>query len=239
MKLLIYIILIVLPIFSIAQSDWKTVEWEEFEKAMEVVSEQYSETIYSVDIRYSTFKGLKSTKPYETSVGYFQKNNEVKQNSILRVTTIEDAKHKVTLDSINKIIAINNVDNTTNIVDIEQYKRSKDLVETLKRKESDNSITYLIKYKSNSPISHTKLVLKKTGELKNIVMYYAQEKEYRDENDELKKDYLWVKMDYFNYSKNLKNKEVKKSQLLIKSNNNFKLASSYKGFQLADLRYKK
>lgn len=240
MKLLLNIIIVfLLAVPAIAQEGWEVVEWAGFEKALLEVGEQYTESSYSVDIRYSTFKGLKSTVPFESSVGYFQKSNNVKQTSILGVTTIDNAKHKITLDSINKIVALNNSVPTGDVVDLEQYKQMKSYIEFIKKKETKSSITYLIQYNSKSPISKTQLVLTKSGQLKSMIVNYAKAKEYRDENDDLQKDYLWLKMDYLNYSKKIKNKELRESQLLLKNNGEYRLTTKYKTFQLADLRFKK
>lgn len=241
MKSFVFILLLIaITSSAYSQDRWATTTWEIFEQTFDKASVQYKASQYYVDLKYSSFKGLNSTQPFETSIGYYQKNGKFQQNYIMGITTIQDDKIKLTLDSINQIVAINYaVGDLNNTLSKEEFEQSKKMIETLKKGESESGIKFQVNYVPTSPVRTIEYSFNKKGELKSMSIYYAEQKEYEDEEGNVKKDHVWLKIEFLRFENKIAKKELKISELVLESNNEFKLKPLYRDFELVDFRYKK
>jgi hypothetical protein len=237
MKILAYI-LFFNTCFAFGQSRWVDISLEDFEVLAEKVGTVYQTDNYCIDLKYITYKGKQNNNPYEVSVGFAQKSKGKDYNYLLGITTITNADIKLTLDSINKIVGISygNKDIDESKI-LDQYKEVKALVNNIATTDLGASKITRIEYKKTSPIAKVELTTNRKYEIISMMIYYAQAKEYEDDEGNILSDYLSFKIDYIDFQKKEKYKEIGINQIVSETKDGYKLTPAFKEFELIDFRY--
>lgn len=224
-------------IFS--QTTWEEMSWDEYAKFYETVGEKYDTDTYHINLRYSTYKGNESITPYESSLGYMGKKDGESYSYVMGILTLQNDEIKVTIDSINSVIAINHAPaELANQFSSEQFENSKQYIKSLAKKK-DNEMTVLrLKYLDNAPIERMEFGFSRGSYIQYISTFYRDQKEYEDEEGNTLYDHVWLKMEYLKYTRNGNKEIVKIGDVLNKKSGDFTLTSDYKDFELIDLRYK-
>lgn len=221
--------------FSYSQE--QVISWDEFKGIAKNISEIYNAPTYTLDIQYQTFKGKQSTKPFETANGFVQKSKGKEYAYIKGITSITTNKVKLTIDSNNKIVTINNGNQNINTQDVlDQYTQSEKLIKKITRNSIGRTKKYKLNYIDGSPISSIVLSINDKNELKSIFIRYTSPREYQDELGQVKTDYVSLKINYLRFYKKKVYKEIPLNNIISSLSKGGKLVDKYKAFKLIDFR---
>lgn len=237
--LLSYILVLFIGVEPVdSQSTWSEGTWGDFESRMEQVGHQYTVPQYSVGLTYSSYKGFESNTPFETAKGYYQKESKSIQSYIKGITVIQNGEIKVTVDSINNIVAVNHPDlKLDQAILLDDYRSTREMVESLQIKKGTIT-SYQINYNKYSPVKKVELMINLDHTLAEIIIYYAGEREYENEDGELESDNVWMKIKYSNYSKKIAHEQLEIEELVTIQNKEYVLNEGYKNFEFIDFRLK-
>lgn len=235
----INIIVLFLFLSSLVMGQVQNLSWEEFEKISQEITKVYAVDTYILNMEYQTFKGKQVVTPYEVSKGFIQKSGTQTYSYLKGIVTIANSKIKLTIDSNNNLVAINNGGNTQDQDDLlAQYKQIKSMISSLTSNRQSSSTEIKITYKKGSPISEVKIRVNDKHELMDVTVFYAKAREYEDENGEIKSDYVTLKIKYDKPQKKKVNKEIKVTEVVQQREGNYILTSPFKKFELVDFRVK-
>lgn len=224
---------------SLVVGQVQNLSWEEFEKISQEITKVYAVDTYTLNMEYQTFKGKQVVTPYEVSKGFIQKSGNQTYSYLKGIVTIANSKIKLTIDSNNNLVAINNEGNTQDQDDLlAQYKQIKSMVSSLTSNKQSNATEIKITYKKGSPISEVKIRVNDKNELIDVIVFYANVREYEDDNGEIKSDYVTLKIKYDKPQKKKVNKEIKVTEVVQQREDNYVLTSPFKKFELVDFRFK-
>lgn len=218
---------------------WKNISWDEYSKRMGEVSAQYEADTYTQEITYKTYKGKQLQTPFEVTPSFTQRSKSYDYTYLKGIVTIQNEQMKVTIDSNNRMIAINNgVPRLDQSEALEQYTQNQEYITNIREKESREGLTIELIYKKNMPIEKVQVGIDRKGMLRELVVFYAQPKEYLDENGDLKSDFVILKVEYGSFSKKHLHEELSLNEVIVKGKEGLKLSSAFKEFELIDLRLK-
>lgn len=224
---------------AMAQTQWQEMSWDEYSAFYKNVGEKYDMEAYHIDLRYSTYKGHKSTTPFESSLGYMGRKGGQSYSYVMGILTLQDDEIKVTVDSINMVVAINHApEELSNQFSSEQFENSKQYIKSIGKRSDGDLIVLNLKYIDNAPIERMEFGFNKRSYLQYISTYYRDKKEYEDEEGNTQYDYVWLKMEYLKHMRNWNEKIVTIADVLNRKSGEYTLTSDYKNFELIDLRYK-
>lgn len=243
------LILIQLFVFSILcfsfKQGVKTNAWEIASKAeVLIASEKSSDWFsknknYKVDITYSSFTDHSSTSAHDTYNGFYKKDNSNFHSSAMGVNTIQNEKMKLTIDTVNHMIILNNKTEMNQApADSKKFSELLDKVKSITKQKGDNEeITYRLEFKPNALYHSYEFKVNGKGLL--VFMKYYFSKELKEEDNAMKgKPRLEVS--FSNYQTNVGfnyEKEFSEKLYLKEERKKIVLNDKYQKFEFKDYRF--
>jgi hypothetical protein len=197
---------------------------------------------YSVNVVYTSYMNHTTTIPYDKSDGYYKRSGNNFSSSAMGVHVLQNDKIRITVDSVNQLIVINNSSEVSQApVDISSFAMLLEKAVSIKKQRLANGVlTYKIDFDKSNIYKSYEFSLDEKGLLKNIKYYYNQELKADEEDENSVKGKPRIEITFNGYETNIKfNAEVDFSEkkYLKEENNKIILKDSYKKFEIKDYRF--
>ncbi len=236
MKAVLVILSLFFSVLSFAQN-WENLTWSDYQSLMDEVSRSYDDEEYTLEMVYKTYKGRQLQTPFEVSPSYTQRSKSYDYSYLKGIVTIQNEKMKITIDSNNQMIAINNgAPRVSQEEMMGQYAQSKDFIETMKVKEENGGKTIEITYKKGAPVEKVQIDISRKRRIAEVIVFYASPVEYEDDDGNLKSDFVILKIEYKSFSNKHLYKEISLNEIIVDKKGSLSLSEGFKDFELVDLR---
>lgn len=248
MKYFAYILLFSIGLVNISftkgrvSSVWENASKEEFLAASEKASIWFTKnTNFKVDIVYSSFKDHTSSNAHDVYLGFYKRQNNSFSSSAMGVLTIQNDKMRISVDSVNKLILLQNKTEVNQApADMKSSSELLDRVKSIKKQKLENGdISYRLDFKPNELYSAYEFTINNKGML--VSMKYLYSKELKsEEEDKVIKGKPRLEVSFSNYQTDLKfnyEKEFSEQIYLKEDGKNIVLNDSYKKYEFKDYRY--
>jgi hypothetical protein len=217
---------------------WMNISADDAAKVYWNLNNLYSKTTsYSITVTYTSYENYTTQTSYETSSGFFNKYTTGYHSFLLGISTIQNSKYKIVVDTARKVIAVANPDKTfENSLTMADYKTLMENCTSIKVANEGNEKYYRIEFKSVYPINAYEYALSSTGWIKEMTLFYN--KNYVNENGENVNIKPRLQIKYGNVKVGiLENKsELDESKYFSKLGIKLIIASKYNGYVLSDQR---
>lgn len=215
---------------------------EELKKAYEKAIEWFSSfPNCKVDIKYSSFTDHTSTKAYDQSVGFYKRDKNNVHVSSMGVTTIQNEKICLVVDTVNQIIVLKNkTELNTAPVDSKSLSELLDNVKSLKKQNAGDETLYQMEFKPNELYSSFEFRINTKGQFASITYYYS--KEVKEDEDDKKSMIGKPRMEiaFSGYESNVKfnyENEFSEKRFVKETSGKITLNDHYKKYELKDYRF--
>ena len=196
-----------------------------------------------VNIKYSSFTDHTTTKAYDQSVGFYERDKNNVHVSSMGITTIQNEKICLVVDSVNQIIVLKNkTELSTAPVDSKNLSELLDNVKSLKKQNiAEGGTLYQLEFKPNELYSSFEFKLNKNGLFSSITYYYSKERkeDEGDKNSIAGKPRMEIA--FSGYESNVKfnyENEFSEKQFIKNISGKVILSDHYKKYELKDYRFK-
>ncbi len=238
MRILISHILILLLSVSFCKAQQKNISLKEMTAIMQKTNSIYTQKEYCIALEVYTYKGHYAAIPEDQSKGFILKKDNITEQYINHVYSIQNNTLKLMIDSAENIVGISYPDNesfsfTPDNDFIDKYNRYVTNI-TLTNHENGKQIID-IKYKEGLPYEKISIKLNNSF-AEEVIFYYADKIEYEGKDGRLleEKPKLRVGLKKLSSKKKLK---FNINEIAYKNGNNYQLSEKFKNFQLIDFRY--
>ncbi|MBL7884300.1 MAG: hypothetical protein JNL69_09535 [Bacteroidia bacterium] len=197
---------------------------------------------YRVNITFNSYLNHTSTVSHDKAEGYYKRDGNNFSSSAMGVHALQNDRIRITVDSINQLIVINNKSEVSQIpVDISSFSMLLEMAVAIKKQKSDNGLqTFKIELDKNNLYKSYEFTVNEKGLLKNIKYYYNQELKADEDDENSIKGKPRVEIVFNNYETSVKfNPEVDFSEkkYFKEENNKILLKDNYKKFEVKDYRF--
>ncbi len=239
-KFLIITLAFLLSFVSQAQN-WEDISVDDLKSKFKIIRDNYANTPnYKMDIEHLSYKSANSSVASEQFKGYFLKHKNSYHSNTLGITTIQDSKLKITIDSTNKAILVSNPDES-----ISTWKNLNDenlfsAISYAQHKNNANGTTsYKLYYKPNNQFKYFEIIVGESSWVQEFIIFYQSQEFYNPQSDKMEFLNPKIKVKYFNLSfSNINQNMFSLEKYLAKNDKSYKLTKPYMHYELIDTRYK-
>ncbi|MFZ5553170.1 MAG: hypothetical protein ACOZCO_08655 [Bacteroidota bacterium] len=245
MKFLIYIVLFSITPMAVMKNPvdgWTAITVEEMAKETKKMEAFYKNTSsYSFKISHATYKNYTTTVTEERINGYYIKDSKNNYHSYIMGThTIQNSKVKVTIDSTNRMIQINQPDRSfTKEVKMKEVEDMLAVCTSVKKQTG--AYKYKLEFDNKHTYSAYEVWSNSSSQLEKIVMYFNAEfpSDPRDEKSPKTKPRAEVVFSDYKTGISPSYKEHFDESKYIKAKGETYVATdAYKNYKVYDLRVK-
>lgn len=222
---------------------WETSSKEELRAAYEKAITWFTNNSNcKVDINYFSYSDYATTKPYDHSTGFYKRNNENLHSSAMGITTIQNEKLSLVIDTVNQIIVIKNKSEFNKTpVDSKSLSDLLDNVKSLKKQNRNEGETaYRLDFKPNELYSAFEFIINTKGQFTRIIYYYSREMQQDEENKNSLKGKPRMEINFSGYQTNTSfnyDKEFSEKIFLNEVAGKIVLNGNYKKYEMKDYRF--
>jgi hypothetical protein len=238
-------------VFSINPGTWEITSKNDFLNAYKKALEWFTKTEkYGVSVIYSSYMDHQILKPYEKSEGIFLKDGKKAFTKVLSVKTIRNDQFFFSVDTVEKIIVVNNlVEKGSSPIDMQNIETILENVKSIKKQTSlEGSTRYMIEFKPDLMYSSFEFELSKEGLIKKQSFFY--DTEMKEENNDVDESgnvnnnsvsgKPRLELTYSNYQSSIssfQSAEFSEKKYFSQTGNKIILSERYKSYLLKDYRY--
>lgn len=221
---------------------WEVSSKEEFTGAYDKATAWFSKNMnYKVNVTYASFSDHNTVNAYEKSDGFYKRNKNYIHSSALGITTIQNEKMCITVDSLNALIVLNNKKQVNQTpVDLTALSELLNNVKSIKKQiVTSTETTYQLEFKPNSTYSSYELKINDKGLLVGMKYFFSKEVK-KEEGETTLKGKPRIEVTFSNYQTNVNfayEKEFSEKIFFKEENKKIVLNEKYKKFELKDYRF--
>jgi len=219
------------------QSTYTDLSKEDAIKIFQKINQWYTTTpSYSFTVTHATYAGYASIIPYEQKKGYFKKFTSGFHSNLADIQNIQSKNYLITIDSIKKIILLNNPlkkFEESNNVSIADYQKLLSKCTSLKILNGKTK-TLKIFFNKNYPINSYEICLNKDELFQSITVFY--QREVKSKTGAMVKPKLSIVFDDYNVKITPEKDELNENKFF--SATTLQLKDFYAGYTLLDQRIK-
>jgi hypothetical protein len=235
----------------VAANTWEVISKEEFLNSYQKALEWFNKTQkYKVSLTYESFINENVLTSYDRSTGVYIRDGNKTLTNILGIKTVKNDFVGFSVDTTEKIIIINNIQNKENdLLDVKTYDGFFTNIKSLKKQKSkEGLIIYRIEFKPDLLYSSFEIQIGADGLLKKQTFFYSfviseDEKNFETKSGSDKnssKDKPRLEISFTNYQTQVQshvNAEFSEKKYFTLSGKKAILTEQYKGYRLKDYRF--
>lgn len=241
----LYITLFLTAISLTTPTDnWKPLTVDEMGKEIKKIEEFYKTTpAYSISVSQASYKSYTAVTTEDKMTGYFIKDAKNNYHSYaLGMHTIQNSKIKITVDSLNKSILINEPDKS-----FTKEVKTSDIGQMLKTCSAVKKITgtdgnrFRFEFGKSNTFSAYEIWTGKSAQIQKIIMYFNAEYPSDPNNEKSPKTKPRAEISFSNYKMNVKpvySEHFDESKYIVIKNGKYEVTEKWKGYTVYDLRVK-
>jgi hypothetical protein len=247
MKKIFFISFIILDFsnlaFSLKSAGWDTSSKEELKTVYEKATAWFSSTSNcSVNIAYSSFSDHVTQKAYDHSEGFYRRDNQFVHVSSMGITTIQNKKIGLVVDSINQYLVLRNkAEIVSSPVDNNSLTELLNNVKAIKKQSIANGETaYRIEFRPNAIYEAFEFRINAKGLFTMITYYYDKEVQEDEDDPASLKGRPRMEIVFSGYQLNVKfdyDKEFSEKKYLEEKTGKIILNKEYRNFEVKDYRF--
>ena len=223
---------------------WSTITAEEMAKETKKIEEFYkSSSAYSFYITHSTFKNYTTTVAEDKIKGYYVKDAKNNYHSFIMGThTIQNAKIKMTIDSLNKMIQVSKPDlSFVKDVKLNEIEEMLALCTSIKKQKGEETKKFKMEFEKKYTYSAYEIWVDNESRLEKLVMYFNAEFPSDPNDEKSAKTKPRGEIIFSNYKTGIKpiyKDHFDESKYITLKGDKYVAAEKYKDYKIYDLRVK-
>lgn len=235
-----FLLCIVLLLAFKGSDVWTSITVKEYDAVMKKVEVFYKgKKKYAVNVTHATYKGHDSEVPYQQSTGYFHYEGGKYHSWLLGIHTIYDGKHKVVVDSVNKMIIVSDPDSksTDELMHLNYTNSAKYLI-ACKQCKTEQGEKFKLDFNEVPAYNSYLLRLAESGEIQGITVYYRTEypSDSKDPDSPKVKPKLSINYSGFTSTPGFSSGEFSTAKYITIEKNKIKSTPAYSSYRVADSR---
>lgn len=244
---ILFFTFLVLALTSQTKNDWTKAEKAEIIAAYQKACDWFvRNNSYSFNLNYTSYKDHLSKEIIESSNGYYKRSSNKFVSHIMGIKTIQNSTARIVIDSSDKLIAITDPGSLNpTLANTEQLTEMLNNVKGLKKRVSNEGVTYKIDFLKNSLFDSYEFSVDKSGLLDKLVYFYSEQedKDYGGETDDGHlpitskiKPRLEVVFSKYQYPIKANSNDFEIKGLVLADNRKISLNDNFKSYSVKDYR---
>jgi hypothetical protein len=206
------------------------------------VNEAYTKaTSLSMDISYKLFSNYSTASAYESSIGKYIKQNNNYYSELLGIVTMQNAKHKVTINEAQKSLILSNpqqANQSPSPVMLDSMLKFCSKVESTDLGEGKKLYKLHFTTKSGFEYERIDLEIGSLWMLNRIVLYYRNAVVLNDADKSLQKEKPRLEIVYsaVNLHPTISSDQFSEKKYIVQSGKTFKAATAYASYRFLNLK---
>jgi hypothetical protein len=212
------------------------ISYEQMGKYYDLMEQFYGQKSYSLDVKYSSYKGHDSQVPEDVMNGYVVKENELQESYQLGIFSIQNEEIKVFLDSTEKYVGITFPDKgvAQGGFDEKTFEESKSRMDKVLLTYEGRDAIIQFQFKPGYEYSSIEMRIAPDGLIKETILYFSADVEYEKASGEKSKEKVKVVIKSSPSKRKIKNKV---ETVLKQDGGSYQLTAPYSTYELMDFRY--
>lgn len=230
--------------FILPDSNWETVTASDMSKEIKSMEEFYKNTsAYSIKIVHRTYRNYSATKIEDESTGFFIKDAKNNYHSYsMGIRTIQNSKMKLTIDSLNKSILLNEPDSyLSKEVKISELKDLLKLCSAIKMNKEEGAKKYRFEFNKGGSYSAYEIWANSSSQIKKLILFFNTEVLTDPSDEKSAKTKPRAEISFSDYTTGITpdyKKYFDETPYIQLKNEKYSGVGKYKGFEVLDLRVK-
>ena len=231
--------------FRMITDNWAAVSVDDMTKKIKEIEGFYKDnSAYTIKVTHASYKSYSATVAEEKSQGYFIKDAKNNYHSFaMGIHTVQNAKLKITVDSVNKSILINDPDKTyTKAVKTDDLSGYLKVCDQIKKIKGTNYDRFRFEFGKTQTFSAYEIWTGTDNRIEKLVMFFNAEFPSDPNEEKSAKTKPRAEIIFSDYKTTVKpvyKDHFDETKYITLKDGNYVASDKYKGCKVYDLRTKK
>jgi len=224
--------------------NWNIITVDEMSKEIKKIEAFYKNTpAYSVSVTHASYKSYTATSSEDKMNGYFMKDAKNNYHSyVLGIHSVQNNKIKITVDSLNKSILINEPDKAfTKEVKVKEIEQMLKICTSVKKQNGTEISKYRFEFGKGTQYAAYEIWVNMDSRLQKIILYFNAEFPSDPDNDKSVKTKPRAEIVFSNYKTGIKpvyKDHFDETKYIKLSGDKYIPTEKFKNYKVYDLRAK-